>query len=96
MARAQGREVYFEGQLCRGIIPEQSLWEYDSDNGLLTVYLKKMNLELLSTSHQRPTCGGRGCAQTTRRFSGTTTRRTIATYLTIMRQHEKNELQSKI
>ena len=41
-------EAYFDGRLCRGIIPEQSLWEYDSDTGAVTLYLKKMNLELLS------------------------------------------------
>jgi hypothetical protein len=46
------KEVYFEGQLCRGIIPEQSLWEYESDTGHVTFYLKKMNLELLSRAHQ--------------------------------------------
>lgn len=45
-------DVYFEGQLCRGVIPEQSLWEYDSGNGQVTFYLKKMNLELFSKSHQ--------------------------------------------
>ncbi len=45
-------EVYFEGQLCRGVIPEQCLWEYEGDSGHVTFYLKKMNLELLSKSHQ--------------------------------------------
>mmetsp|Transcript_2366 Transcript_2366/g.5467 ORF Transcript_2366/g.5467 Transcript_2366/m.5467 type:complete len:737 (-) Transcript_2366:58-2268(-) len=45
-------KVYFEGQLCRGVIPEQCLWEYEGDSGHVTFYLKKMNLELLSKSHQ--------------------------------------------
>lgn len=51
-ASARSGEVYFEGALCRGVIPEQSLWEYDRDTGEVTFHLKKMNLELLSRSHQ--------------------------------------------
>ena len=97
VARSGEGEVYFEGQLCRGIIPEQSLWEYDSDNGLLTVYLKKMNLELLSTSHQHANMWWpRLCADHAEIQWDDYEKDYSDLPEPIMRQHEKNELQSKI
>ena len=42
-------EVYLEGQLERGIVPEESVWEHGTgsrENALL-LHLHKMNLELL-------------------------------------------------
>merc|ERR1719375_223961 len=91
------KEVYFEGQLCRGIIPEQSLWEYESDTGHVTFYLKKMNLELLSRSHQHaemwwPKLCEHHCEiqwdDYEKEYSDLPAE--------IMRQHAKNEEQSKL
>ena len=42
-------EVYLEGQLERGIVPEESVWEHGGGSGQdgCLLYLHKMNLELL-------------------------------------------------
>lgn len=49
-------EVYLEGGLERGIIPEDSVWTHgggEGEDGTM-LYLQKMNLEVL----QRHACGG--------------------------------------
>ena len=49
MAHKVNGEVYFEGQLERGIVPEECVWELGrgaGEDGCL-LYLHKMNLELL-------------------------------------------------
>ena len=45
----QSGEVYLEGKLERGIVPEESVWEHGGGVGEVgcTLYLHKMNLELL-------------------------------------------------
>jgi len=42
-------EVYLKGQLERGIVPEDSVWEHGGGTGQegCLLYLHKMNLELL-------------------------------------------------
>lgn len=42
-------EVYWEGHLHRGVVPEECVWEYGGGLGPdgCLLYLHKMNLELL-------------------------------------------------
>lgn len=42
-------DIYWEGQLERGIVPEDCVWEYGGSTGQdgCILYLQKMNLELL-------------------------------------------------
>lgn len=49
MVHRQSGEVYLEGKLERGIVPEESVWEHGGGVGQegCTLYLQKMNLELL-------------------------------------------------
>ena len=49
VVHGQSGEVYLEGKLERGIVPEESVWEHGGgvkEEGC-TLYLHKMNLELL-------------------------------------------------
>lgn len=49
VARKGGQEVYFEGELERGIVPRESIWEAGqgcAEDGFM-LHLHKMNLELL-------------------------------------------------
>ncbi len=49
VANCKTGEVYFKGQLERGIIPEESVWSHgqgEGEDGFM-FYLRKMNLELL-------------------------------------------------
>ncbi|KAK9835735.1 hypothetical protein WJX74_007021 [Apatococcus lobatus] len=49
VARRGGEEVYFEGELERGIVPRESIWEAGqgtAEDGFM-LHLHKMNLELL-------------------------------------------------
>ena len=45
-------EVYLEGSLERGVVPEECVWEYGGGSGQdgCILYLQKMNLELLRRS----------------------------------------------
>lgn len=45
-------EVYLEGRLERGVVPEECVWEYGGGSGQdgCILYLQKMNLELLRRS----------------------------------------------
>lgn len=55
VASKESGEVYLEGQLERGIVPDASLWvagQGEGEDGFI-FYLHKMNLELLQT------CGSR-------------------------------------
>ena len=42
--------VYLDGDLERGVVPDESTWTYDEDG--LWLYLRKMNLELLRKSNE--------------------------------------------
>ena len=57
--RASG-EVYLEGELERGVVPEECFWTHCGGEGEdgCALYLRKMNLELL----QRCGSGGRTCS----------------------------------
>lgn len=44
-------EVFLEGELDRGVIPADSYWTHDSDEGCV-VYLQKMNLELFVSGQE--------------------------------------------
>ena len=49
VAKRGGEEVYFEGELERGIVPRESIWEAGqgtAEDGFM-LHLHKMNLELL-------------------------------------------------
>ncbi|QDZ23050.1 CS domain-containing protein [Chloropicon primus] len=96
-ASRSGEEVYFEGKLCRGIIPEQSMWEYDADTGALTFYLKKMNLELLSKSYQHAEMWWpKLCVHHTEIQWDDYEKDYSDLPEPIMQQYEKNEIQSKL
>ena len=45
-------EVFLEGCLQHRIIVEESVWDLDEDEGVLTVYLQKMNIELFAKPHE--------------------------------------------
>lgn len=49
MTNRQTGEVYLEGALERGIVPEDCVWTHGGGNGEegMMLYLQKMNLELL-------------------------------------------------
>ena len=57
--RASG-EVYLEGELERGVVPEECFWTHCGGEGEdgCALYLRKMNLELL----QRCGSGGSTCS----------------------------------
>ena len=45
-------EVFLEGCLQHRIIVEESVWDLDEDEGVLTIYLQKMNIELFAKPHE--------------------------------------------
>lgn len=49
VAHRKSGEVYLEGKLERGIVPQESVWEHGGGIGEegCILYLHKMNLELL-------------------------------------------------
>ena len=59
VAHARTNEVYLEGQLERGIVPQESVWmqgDGTGEDGFLML-LRKMNLELLCRSVNPSRCG---------------------------------------
>ena len=40
-------QIFLEGCLQHRIITEESVWDLDEDEGILTIYLQKMNIEIL-------------------------------------------------
>mmetsp|Transcript_12510 Transcript_12510/g.57908 ORF Transcript_12510/g.57908 Transcript_12510/m.57908 type:complete len:722 (+) Transcript_12510:65-2230(+) len=41
-------QIFLEGCLQHRIITEESVWDLDEDEGILTIYLQKMNIELFA------------------------------------------------
>lgn len=55
VSNKMGNEQYWTGNLERGIVPEDCVWEYSGGTGQegCILYLQKMNLELLRRSCYR-------------------------------------------